>query len=214
MLLVRTGGIFGVIVSLIVAAIFFFVVRPAINDTTDRAFDTADRIIDNTNQQIADTQDQVAKATAGLDIDGDYLATENFSSVVNSIKAELGDDAEILDFTANPMGGNVKYRTGDRAAGFQFGTGFDGLQPVKVTLVGTGKLSDNVFPIAKLHDDAAAALTAAVVKKAGAGFEIQSMTLGMTPVTGAIKWTVTGEGDGRQQVFQADVDGSGLKQIS
>ena len=122
MLLVRTGGIFGVIVSLIVAAIFFFVVRPAINDTTDRAFDTADRIIDNTNQQIADTREQVATATAGLDgIDGDYLATENFSSVVNSIKAEIGDDAEILDFTANPMGGNVKYRTGDRAAGFQFG---------------------------------------------------------------------------------------------
>ena len=104
-----------------------------------------------------------------------------------SIKSELRDDAEILDFTANPMGGNVKYRTGDRAAGFQFGTGFDGLQPVKVTLVGTGKLKDNVFPIATLQDDAAAKLTAAVAKKAGAGFEIQSMTLGMSPVTGEVQ---------------------------
>ena len=112
------------------------------------------------------------------------------------------------------MGGNVKYRTGDRAAGFQFGTGFDGLQPVKVTLVGSGKLADNVFPIAKLRDDAAAKLTAAVEKKAGAGFDIQSMTLGMTPVTGEIKWTVTGEGDGRQQVFQAAADASGLEKIS
>jgi hypothetical protein len=108
----------------------------------------------------------------------------------------------------------VKYRTGDRAAGFQFGTGFDGLEPVKVTLVGSGKLADNVFPIAKLRDDAAAVLTAAIVAKAGAGFEIQSMTLGMTPVTGDIKWTVSGEGDGRQQVFQANADGSGLKKIS
>jgi hypothetical protein len=215
MLLVRTGGIFGVIVSLIVAGIFFYVVRPAINDTTDRAFDTADRILDKTNRQLADTQEQVSKATAGLDdVDGDYLATENFASVVIGIKAEIGADAEILDFTANPMGGNVKYRTGDRAAGFQFGTGFDGLQPVKVTLVGTGKLADNVFPISKLHDDAAAALTAAVVKKAGSGFEIQSMTLGLAPVTGAITWTVSGEGDGRAQVFQARADGSGLKRIS
>ena len=214
MLLVRTGGIFGVIVSLIVAGIFLFVVRPAINDTTDRAFDTADRIIENTDRQIQDTQRQVAQATGDLDIDGDYLAAENFASVVASVKAEVGRGAELLDFTANPMGGNVKYRTGDRAAGFQFGTGFDGLEPVKVTLVGTGKLADNVFPIAKLQDDAAAKLTAAVEKKAGAGFEIQSMTLGMTPVTGAIKWTVTGEGDGRQQVFQADVDGSGLKKIA
>src|SRR5215204_6155717 len=147
MLLVRTGGIFGVIVSLIVAAIFLFIVRPAINDTTDRAFDTADRIIDDTNRQIGETQREVARATSDLDVDGDYLAADNFASVVTSIKAEIGEDAEILDFTANPMGGNVKYRTGDRAAGLQFGTGFDGLEPVKVTLVGTGKLSDNVFPI-------------------------------------------------------------------
>ena len=36
MLLVRTGGIFSVIVALIVAGIFMFVVRPAINDTTER----------------------------------------------------------------------------------------------------------------------------------------------------------------------------------
>ena len=214
MLLVRTGGIFGVIVSLIVAGIFLFVVRPAIDDTTDRAFDTADRIIDNTNQQIEDTQRQVREATGDLGLEGDYRAAENFSAVVGDLKAELGADAEILDFTANPMGGNVKYRTGDRAAGFQFGTGFDGLQPVKVTLVGSGKLADNVFPIAKLRDDAAAKLTAAVEKQAGAGFDIQSMTLGMTPVTGEIKWTVTGEGDGRQQVFQAAADASGLKKIS
>jgi hypothetical protein len=214
MLLVRTGGIFGVIVSLIVAGIFLFVVRPAINDTTDRAFDTADRMIDNTSRQIEDTQRQVREATGDLGIDGDYLAAGSFSAIVGDLKAELGADAEILDFTANPMGGNVKYRTGDRAAGFQFGTGFDGLQPVKVTLVGSGKLADNVFPIAKLRDDAAAKLTAAVEKKAGAGFDIQSMTLGMTPVTGEIKWTVTGEGDGRQQVFQAAADASGLKKIS
>ena len=214
MLLVRTGGIFGVIVSLIVAGIFFFVVRPAINDTTDRAFDTADRIIDNTSRQLDDTERQIQEATGDLDIEGDYLAADNFAAVVANIKSELSDDAEILDFTANPMGGNVKYRTGDRAAGFQFGTGFDGLQPVKITLVGTGKLKDNVFPIATLQDDAAAKLTAAVAKKAGAGFEIQSMTLGLSPVTGEVHWTVTGEGDGRQQVFQAAADATRLKKIS
>ena len=129
MLLVRTGGIFGVFVSLIVAAIFFFVVRPAINDTTDRAFDTADRILDNT--QPAD------RRHAGPGREGHGRPTTSTATTwprrtsppsCNSIKAELGDDAEILDFTANPMGGNVKYRTGDRAAGFQFGAGFDGLR--------------------------------------------------------------------------------------
>jgi len=62
MLLVRTGGIFGVIVSLIVAGIFLFVVRPAINDTTDRAFDTADRIIDMSKGRDEDKQDEGEKA--------------------------------------------------------------------------------------------------------------------------------------------------------
>jgi hypothetical protein len=214
MLLVRTGGILGVIVSLTVAALFLFVVRPAVNDTTDRAFDTADRILDNTDQRIEDTQRQVREATGDLGARGDYLAAESFSAAVGDIKAELGGDAELLEFTANPMGGNVKYRTGDRAAGLRFGTGFDGLQPVKVTLVGSGKLADNVFPIAKLRDDAAAKLTAAVEQEAGAGFAIQSMTLGMAPVTGEITWTVTGEGDGRQQVFRAAADASGLEKIS
>ena len=214
MLLVRTGGIFGVIVSLIVAGIFLFVVRPAINDTTDRAFDTADRIIDNTNQQIEDTQRQVRDATGDLGIEGDYLAAGNFSAVVGDLKAELGADAEILDFTANPMGGNVKYRTGDRAAGLQFGPASDGLEPVKVTLVGSGKLADNVFPIAKLAPDATTKLAAAVEAKAGAGFEAETMTLGLAPVTGKVQWTVTGEGDGRSLVFTANADASGVKAIN
>jgi hypothetical protein len=39
--LVRTG------VALVVAGIFMFAVRPAINDTTDRAVDTANRASDH-----------------------------------------------------------------------------------------------------------------------------------------------------------------------
>jgi hypothetical protein len=56
MLLVRTGGIFGVLIALIVAAIFMFVVRPAIDDTTNRAFDTANRAIGSAAQQGRTTQ--------------------------------------------------------------------------------------------------------------------------------------------------------------
>ena len=40
------------------------------------------------------------------------------------------------------------------------------------------------------------------------------MTLGLAPVTGALQWTVTGEGDGRSLVFTAKGDGSGLKQVN
>ena len=63
MLLVRTGGIFGVFVALIVAGIFMFVVRPAINDTTDRAFDTADRALDQAQRQTDDVRTTIAEAT-------------------------------------------------------------------------------------------------------------------------------------------------------
>ena len=50
--------------------------------------------------------------------------------------------------------------------------------------------------------------------KAGAGFDVQTMTLGMDPGhRRRSSWTVTGEGDGRALVFTARSDGSGLKQV-
>ena len=52
MILVRTGGVLGVVIALMVAALIVFIVRPAINDTTQRAFDTADRMLDDANTQI------------------------------------------------------------------------------------------------------------------------------------------------------------------
>jgi hypothetical protein len=210
MLLVRTGGLFGVLVALIVAGIFMFVVRPAINDTTQRAFDTADRALDQAQRQTDDIKSTIAEATQN----GDYLSAAAFGAAVHDIKAELGDDAELLDLTvSNEGGGNVKYRIGDRAAGLTWGPGRDGLQPVDVTLVGSGKLEDNVFPIARLSADAAATLTAAVKAKAGAGVEVETMTLGLAPVSGAVRWTVTADDRGRALVFTAKPDGSGLKAV-
>jgi len=214
MLLVRSGGIFGVFIALIVAGIFLFVVRPAINDTTNRAFETADRALDQAARQTDDIQTTIAEATDDLP-KGDYLSAESFGAVVADIRSELGSDAELLDITVTKQGGgNVKYRTGDRAAGFTWGPGHDGLSPVKVTLVGSGRIQDNVFPISKLSPDATSVLSAAVKDKAGAGFDVQTMTLGLTPVTGALQWTVTGEGDGRSHVFTAKADGSGVKRVN
>ena len=210
MILVRSGGVFGLFVALIVAGIFMFVVRPAINDTTDRAFETANRALDQSARQTDEIRSTIDRATDS----GDYLSAESFGAVVADIKSEVGADGELLDLTVSKAGGgNVKYRTGDRAAGFTWGPGRDGLEPVKVTLVGSGRIEDNVFPISKLRPDATTKLTAAVRDKS-AGFDVQSMTLGMSPVTGAVQWTVTGEGDGRSLVFTANADGSGLKRVN
>ena len=212
MLLARSGGIFGVLVALIVAGIFMFVVRPAINDTADRAFDTADRALAESARQSDAVRATVAEATEDLGT-GDYLSADAVGAVVSDLGTELGDDAELLDFTVSKQGGgSVKYRTGDRAAGFTWGPGRDGLQPVKVTLVGSGRIEDNVFPIGKLSAAATTKLAAAVQEKVP-GFDVQTMTLGLAPVTGDVRWTVTGEGDGRALVFTARSDGSGLKKI-
>ena len=206
MILVRTGGIFGLIIAAMVASLFLFVVRPAINDTTDRAFDTADRALGEASRQIEQS---------AIDAGGDYLSPASFGAVVGQVKQKLGRDAELLGLTVSDQGGgNVKYRTGDHAAGFQWGPGHDGLEPVRVTLVGSGKLADNVFPIAKLDAAASTRLTAAVQSEAGADFDVQTMTLGMNPATGAVQWTVTGEGDGRSHVFTAKSNASGLEQVN
>jgi hypothetical protein len=189
-----------------------FVVRPAINDTTDRAFDSANRAIDSAAQQTQEMQSTIAKATDAAD--GDYLSAASFAPIVQDIKAKVGADGELLDLTVSRAGGNVKYRTGNRAAGFRWSSAQDGLVPVKVTLIGSGKLSDNVFPISKLHADATAKLATAVKAKAGAGFEIQAMTLGLNPVTHAVQWTVTGGGNGRSRVHTANSNATRLKKIS
>lgn len=208
MLLVRTGGIFGVLATLIVAGVVLFVVRPAINDTTDRAFDTANRALDHAQQQTGEIQRTIAATD-------DYLSAASFGAVVADIKAELGADAELLDLTVTKEGGgNVKYRVGDHAAGYSWGPGRDGLQPVDVTLVGTGKLEDNVFPIAKLAPDATTKLTAAAKAEAGTDFEVETMTLGLAPVSGAVRWTVTGEAGGRALVMTAKANAGGLEIVN
>src|SRR5215208_5497028 len=196
MLLVRSGGLIGVFVSLMVGALFLFVVRPAINDTTDRAFQAADRAIDQAARQSDDIRSAVDDAM--VDPSDNYLSAASFDAAVDRIRDRVGSDGELLDLTVSKQGGgNVKYRTGDRAAGFQWGPGHAGLEPVKVTLVGSGKLADNVFPIAKLQPGATTKLAAAVKELAGARFEPQTMTLGINPATRAVQWTVTGQGDGR-----------------
>jgi len=197
MLLVRTGGALRVAVALIVAGVFLFVVRPAINDTADRAFDQA--------------REQTG-AIGRTNVD-DHLAAASFAAAVRDIQAELGADAELLDLTVTREGGDVKYRAGDGAAGLTWGQGRDGLEEVDVTLVGSGKLEDNVFPIAKLSPDAAAQLSEAVAAKAGDGFVVDTMSLGLAPVTGRVQWTVTGERDGGTQVFTARPDGSRVRPV-
>jgi hypothetical protein len=211
MLYVRTGGIFGVFVSLIVAGIFLFVVRPAINDTTERAFDTADRALEHAQRQTDDIRSTIAKATET----GDYLSPASFGAAVRDIKAELGPDAQLLDLTVSKQGGgSVTYRTGDHAAGLTWGPTRDGLERAEVTLVGSGKLADNVFPIAKLAPDATTKLTAAVKAEAGADFAPETMTLGLAPVSGKVQWTFTGQGGGRELDFTAAADATRVKAVN
>jgi hypothetical protein len=201
MILVRSGGIFGFVIALLVAALFLFVVRPAINDTTERAFDTANRALDDASRQTDEIRATIEQSTS------DHLSPASFATVVGQIKRELGRDAELLGVTVSAQGGNVKYRTGDSAAGYQWGRGHEGLEPVQVTLVGSGSLAENVFPIAKLDPAAAARLSAA------ADFDVQTMTLDIDPAGGAVRWTVTGERDGRARAVTARSDGSHLKRI-
>ena len=179
MILVRSGGIAGVGIALMVAGVFLLVVRPAIDDTTGRALETADRVLDETGTQPEH---------------GNHVSPAAFAALVGQIKQKLGTDAELLDLTVSANGGNVKYRTGDGAAGYKWGPDHDGLEAVKVKLVGPGTLAENVFPITKLHPAAGAKLTAA------ADFDIQTMMLAINPATGKVRWTVTGEREGRPAV--------------
>jgi hypothetical protein len=191
MILVRPGGVLGLVIALMVAALFLFVVRPAINDTTQRAFDTADRALDETSRQL------------------DSIGARNDpAAVIAAVEQELGPNAQLLDITFTGDTGSVKYRSGDGARGYQWGPGRDGLDPVNVTLVGNGKLADNVFPIAELDPAAPKKLTAAAKAK---GIEVQSLMLAIDPATGKPRWTLTGRSKGRTRVFTANSDATRIK---
>lgn len=179
MIVVRPGGILGLVIAATIAALFVYVVRPAIEATTDGAWDTATRAL------------------------GPELSTE---AALARIQHRLGAGTELVALTIHDQGGSVSYRTGDGAAGFQWGRGRDGLEPAEVTLVGPGSLKDNVFPIAKL-DPAAPARLAARLK----GLDVETMTLGVDPATGTVRWTVTGDRHGKARRFTAKPDGSKLE---
>jgi hypothetical protein len=190
MILVRPGGVLGLVIALTVAALFLIVVRPAIEDTTRRAFDGADRML-----------------SQGVSIG----ARGEPAVVIAAVKQELGPRAQLLDITIAGDSGSVKYRAGDGAKGYQWGPGHDGLEPVNVTLIGDGKLADNVFPIAKLDPGAPAKLTAAAKATAGTGFQAQSMMLAIDPSTGRPRWTLTGQSNGRTRVFTANSGANRLR---
>ena len=140
MILVRPGGALGLAIAVMVAALFLFVVRPAIEDTTRRAFDTSGRMLIES---------------------GSIGARSEPADVIAAVKRQLGPHAQLLDITFAGNAGSVKFRSGDGAEGYQWGPGHHGLEPVNVTLIGDGKLADNVYPIAKLDPAAPAKLTAA-----------------------------------------------------
>lgn len=189
MILVRTGGMLG----LTVAAAFLLLARHAIDDTADRPLDRPSRPTEN------------------------YLSAKSFGPVVAEIKDRVGPHGELLALTVSRhAGGDVEYRAGDHAAGFRWGPGRPGLEPVKVTLVGPGRLADNVFPIARLEPRATAKLTAAAKARAGQSFEPQTMTLALDPATGIPTWTVTGDRRnrrGRTVHLKARFGANGLKRI-
>ena len=213
MILVRTGGIFGLIVALMVAALFLFVVRPAINDTTDRAFDSADRALDEASRQTDEIGSKIEQAT--IDAGGDYLSARVLRRRRRPGQAE-GRRRRRAARPDRVRAGRRQRQVPQRRRSGRLPVGPRPRRPGagQGEARRLGQLADNVFPISKLDAAATAKLTAAMKSKGGAGFDVQTMTLGINPATGAVQWTVTGEGDGRSLVFQAKSDATGLKRVN
>ena len=209
MLLVRTGGLC-VLVALIVAGIFMFVVRPAINDTTHRALDTADRALDQAQQQADDITSTLAEATA----DGDYLSAAAFGATVRTSRPSSATTPELLDLTG-ATGGRRQRQVPDRRPRRRphLGPGRDGLRARRRHARRLGQAGGQRLPdrqaVSRREQRSSPPPSRA---KAGAGAEVETMTPSLAPVTGAVQWTVTAdEGDGRALVFTAKPDGSGLR---
>jgi hypothetical protein len=144
---------------------------------------------------------------------GDQFTTAAFKETLDQVKADVGEDAELLDVQITSAGTDYKIRSGDQATGLHFDPGSSDAQDVDVELIGSGAIEDNVFPISDVDPAAIDKMVEGAPAAIGVDdFEVTVMTLGLSfSGNGDVNWTINGDGSGRTAlVLQADPDGSNL----
>jgi len=99
-----------------------------------------------------------------------------------------------------------------RAEGFRWTAGHTTLDPVAVTIVGTGDIKDSVFPLRVLRAGAPQRLLGAVRRKLrDPKATVTAMNLTLRPVSAVPYWAIVANGGGRLVTIAAHPGGTHLE---
>jgi hypothetical protein len=144
-----------------------------------------------------------------------YLIEKTCASVLQAVRTRIGSQAPMLEVSVGPTAVQFQYATGNRAAGLTANTVQPALAPEQVTLTGSGSVKAASFPLTEVRESVPAQFAPKIRRIPGlSDFTLTNATLHRQPLDHHVGWTVVGTGGGRQLVFGARPNGTGLRRIS
>jgi len=147
----------------------------------------------------------------------DTFSSDALGDALELISAEAGADAALTRLLINEVQTQAFVRRGDSAEAYSVRADGGELTRAEatITISGNGTIEDFVFPLAGVDAGAVDRMLAATRKRSGTeDFEptVLSLERGIPFGRRALEWTINAQGGGRNLLFRAGADGSGLRQ--
>jgi hypothetical protein len=149
----------------------------------------------------------------------DPFTTVAFAGALDQVKEEVGPGQELTRLFINPVQTQLIVRRGDgiEAYSVRADTGELTRADATVTISGNAKIGDFAFALDAVDPAAVDRMLAAARNQSGAAdFEPTVLALERAIPFGSreLRWTINGEADGRNLLFRAAADGSGVERVA
>jgi hypothetical protein len=138
------------------------------------------------------------------------IRAENFAKAIAAVRPKSG---QVLDLRLEPATAKFQVRRGNSgsAQGWTYSSG-GALDSFGVRLIGPGRISDNVFPLARLEAATPEKIVAAIhARNASLSLkDVQFMTLSLEAGTGKFMWSVNIGTPGSGSLYQANLNGGAV----
>jgi hypothetical protein len=147
---------------------------------------------------------------------GDPFTSAGFASALEQVKAEVGSGQQLTRLFINDVQTQFIVRRGEgvEAYSVRADTGELDREEATVTISGNAKLSDFAFSLGAVDPGVLDGMLAAARKQSGvADFEPTVVSLERAIPFGSrrLEWTINAQGGGRNLLYRAAVDGSGVR---
>jgi hypothetical protein len=177
--------------------------------TTGEATDLENTTVENTT--IGEGEPE-AEAT-------DPFTSAGFAAAIDDVRNEVGPGQELTRLFINPVQTQFILRRGDgiEAYSVRADTGELTRADATITITGNAKIADFAFALDSVDPAAVDRMLAAARKQSSSSdFEPTVLSLERAIPFGsrALRWTINADGGGRNLLFRAAADGTGVEQVA